>query len=895
MIFLWILRLEWIWALLDIDVKAKRQLDFGPSSLGERKAQSSTQGSVKGSDFSPSGYIVNLPSDDEMDQGNAIIPFVKSNGVSDVLMGLDKVSLKRPGEEMTSLSCVKRRKVFEEKISSKASISLFLGTEMLDNAREFNLGKGSGKKSHSTVVRSEVASDAVGGWPKTATQGSKNKPLIVFLMETQCSGRKIERIRRRNMLAFDHSFYVDSVGKSGGLVMWWKDDVSLKFLFNSKNLIHTRISYSSVDVPCFLTFVYGPRKERERRSFKFEMFWLDDPEYRDAMHCGWFKADGSWRDVIKELDYHEGILTEESRDQAEKIVQKMDEVWDFEEKYWFQRSRVNWLTHGDKNSKFFHAIVVQRRQSNKILMLKNNDRDWLTNEQEVAHCVSDIFSNLFQHGGRRDMSKVLKYVDPVISSYENCVLLGKVGFARIWVDIVMGCICSMQFNLLPSGREGINLSRSGPTLSHGFFGDDVVFFMNSNREDWVYLGLPMILSRSKVEALAFVRERMTKKVLEGLYFPSGDFINAEKSLRASWAWSSILEGRKLMLAGAIWQLVVSDLIHGGRWEISSIERWIEPIEERAILAIPLGRMAQDLFGAKFVKDPSCSFSVSPLLWKAIWGLKVVPKVKSFHWRACVNALLTREALFKRKCSTSPCCQICCAWPETLEHVLLFCEWAKEVWRSGPLSFSINEVAVSRFDAWCCFVLTELEGMDDKKKPIFALSCWEIWKARCDFIFRGSHVSVEACCYKVCNVVSELLDVHQSNETPASSSVSAKVVPSSWCFPPDGVLKVNLDGAFRKDFLEAGIGVHALSFAEGFPVLLFIFKTDCEELFKLVTAPRALVVRRHGNQAADWLAKFAVKGLVSSNWVLDPLPPLAFIPALDREVVELGGKSRDRIN
>ncbi|GKC07635.1 F-box domain containing protein [Tanacetum coccineum] len=51
-------------------------------------------------------------------------------------------------------------------------------------------------------------------------------------------------------------------------------------------------------------------------------------------------------------------------------------------------------------------------------------------------------------------------------------------------------------------------------------------------------------------------------------------------------------------------------------------------------------------------------------WKQTWRLKTVPKIKNFWWRACSNALATREALFRRNCATSPTCLICHSSPET---------------------------------------------------------------------------------------------------------------------------------------------------------------------------------------------------------------------------------------
>jgi hypothetical protein len=52
-----------------------------------------------------------------------------------------------------------------------------------------------------------------------------------------------------------------------------------------------------------------------------------------------------------------------------KILQKemeLDKLLESEEMWWNQRSRVLWLQHGDKNTKFFHQKATQRRKRNII-------------------------------------------------------------------------------------------------------------------------------------------------------------------------------------------------------------------------------------------------------------------------------------------------------------------------------------------------------------------------------------------------------------------------------------------------------------------------------------------------------------------------------------------------
>lgn len=49
-------------------------------------------------------------------------------------------------------------------------------------------------------------------------------------------------------------------------------------------------------------------------------------------------------------------------------------------------------------------------------------------------------------------------------------------------------------------------------------------------------------------------EALWARVLKGIYFPNSTILEAGKGSCASWAWSSILEGRDLLAKGARWQI-----------------------------------------------------------------------------------------------------------------------------------------------------------------------------------------------------------------------------------------------------------------------------------------------------------------------------------------------------
>ncbi|KAJ1414056.1 Endonuclease/exonuclease/phosphatase superfamily [Sesbania bispinosa] len=67
--------------------------------------------------------------------------------------------------------------------------------------------------------------------------------------------------------------------------------------------------------------------------------------------------------------------------------------------YWAQSSRLKWLQYGEKNSKFFHASTIQRRDRNKLFRLKDSEGNWVEGQQEVEDLVLDHYREVYKSDG----------------------------------------------------------------------------------------------------------------------------------------------------------------------------------------------------------------------------------------------------------------------------------------------------------------------------------------------------------------------------------------------------------------------------------------------------------------------------------------------------------------
>ncbi|XP_030479565.1 uncharacterized protein LOC115696822 [Cannabis sativa] len=73
----------------------------------------------------------------------------------------------------------------------------------------------------------------------------------------------------------------------------------------------------------------------------------------------------------------------------------LDELLEQEEIYWQQRSQVDWLNEGDRNTKFFHAKASARKSNNTIKFMHVENGTRVTAKHEIAAAIHDYFAEIF--------------------------------------------------------------------------------------------------------------------------------------------------------------------------------------------------------------------------------------------------------------------------------------------------------------------------------------------------------------------------------------------------------------------------------------------------------------------------------------------------------------------
>ncbi|KAM6592035.1 hypothetical protein CsatA_014640 [Cannabis sativa] len=201
-----------------------------------------------------------------------------------------------------------------------------------------------------------------------------------------------------------------------------------------------------------------PATKQRKNRFRFEKIWLSDSDSKEIIAGNWLHSDSTdpiavvisnihtcatqlqlWHDrkygkmkknikkcqkQVEQLNnssYHSSSHFDDLK-QAELIL---DELLEKEEVYWQQRSRVDWLACGDKNTKYFHTKASARRNNNHIKFLYNNLGGKASTIDDISAVVQDFYADLFQAGDLDEcaLTHTLDCIPTLVTTAHNDALL----------------------------------------------------------------------------------------------------------------------------------------------------------------------------------------------------------------------------------------------------------------------------------------------------------------------------------------------------------------------------------------------------------------------------------------------------------------------------------------
>eukprot|EP00253_Pinus_taeda_P018354 PITA_18354 len=170
-------------------------------------------------------------------------------------------------------------------------------------------------------------------------------------------------------------------------------------------------------------------RDRTKRPFRFEGFWLTHPAFKDFETFGnIFEAQ---HELNKELkDIHQKVInvghTEATLDKERHIHNQLEERRKQEEIYWRKKSRVRWLKEGERNTKFFHRTTVQRRMHNKIPFIQNEEGVKVEEHEKIEEILLNHFQQVHQEQAvdrQRAIGKITSNIPKLVTEEHNELLM----------------------------------------------------------------------------------------------------------------------------------------------------------------------------------------------------------------------------------------------------------------------------------------------------------------------------------------------------------------------------------------------------------------------------------------------------------------------------------------
>ena len=156
---------------------------------------------------------------------------------------------------------------------------------------------------------------------------------------------------------------------------------------------------------------------------------LHDKLKKVASNLGKWNRDtfGSVRKEIKKLTAElERLRSEPGRTGPShleiKLNDKLVELYHREELMWRQRSRIEWLASGDKNTRFFHLRATMRRKKSMIKALANSLGVHVQDPAELREMVTAFHRDLYTTEVVTDMDRVLQHVPRKVTPQMNEML-----------------------------------------------------------------------------------------------------------------------------------------------------------------------------------------------------------------------------------------------------------------------------------------------------------------------------------------------------------------------------------------------------------------------------------------------------------------------------------------
>jgi hypothetical protein len=200
-------------------------------------------------------------------------------------------------------------------------------------------------------------------------------------------------------------------------------DNSWRDIYSDSEVVHL-VSPCSDHCPILLSLAREVPTAPRGKCLQYEIYWERDPALKEVIDSAWNglgqfsdlgdisrglnvvmrrlhewgsrKFSNNTRELARLRDKLKYLQdTDAPREEIRATTGMMNEILYREEMLWMQRSRINWLKEGDRNTKYFHHCAVWRARKTKIAKLRDDNGVVQTTPTEMQRMAVSYFKSMY--------------------------------------------------------------------------------------------------------------------------------------------------------------------------------------------------------------------------------------------------------------------------------------------------------------------------------------------------------------------------------------------------------------------------------------------------------------------------------------------------------------------
>ncbi|KAL4352687.1 hypothetical protein GQ457_06G008940 [Hibiscus cannabinus] len=420
---------------------------------------------------------------------------------------------------------------------------------------------------------------------------------------------------------------------------------------------------------------------------------------------------------------------------------------DKEEIYWEQRSRINWLRHGDKNTAYFHRCVSARKKQNIVKNLKNNYGVLVSDELEMVDIAESYFKELFSTSVSDEHNSFWDSFQPTLSIISYNIL-----DTTFTSEEILAALREMS-PLKASGNDGF------PALFY--------------QKYWQIVGQDVTNY-----CLSFLNEVFLKGVWAGVWV-MGNSVYDPNFFLVSDLVDPLLNTWKEDIVLSIFPPAIAQCILCVQLPISAKPDFIvwrgDNTGEYSVKSgyKMLVNSNQHVFQAsQHVASTTRSF------YDSLWNSAIPSKTKITVWRFARNFLPTRSNLSSRHLVNDSSCPFCSHSPETVQHLGFECNVTKQILAALHINIPVRDPNLE----WLSWLDYCISFLSKSSAALLFITFWAIWGFRNRLVHENVLPALDSYVMFIQTYAAEYTTSQMVLNRPSLPS------PSHWSPPPGNLIK-----------------------------------------------------------------------------------------------------------